>query len=55
MIYGNFTQIYRPASPKQIAYIKDLIRNIKYKEPIDFMHLSMREAGKLIYKLKNIK
>lgn len=45
----------RKATESQIGYIADLVATKNYKEKIDYSNLSMREAGRLIYKLKNIK
>lgn len=45
----------RKATESQIGYIVDLVASKDYKEKIDYNKLSMRDAGRLIYKLKNIK
>lgn len=45
----------KKATKNQIGYIVDLVASKDYKEKIDYNKLSMRDAGRLIYKLKNIK
>ena len=52
MINSNFGQLYKPATAKQIKYIKDLMETKNIRLEIDFMHLRMKEAGSIINQLK---
>ena len=53
-ICSNFGYFHKPATEKQVRYIKDLADSKNYKKEIDYKNLTMQQAGRLINELKRV-